>query len=46
VAHFRLARLKDQLGDAAGGSRERAAAFAMAHEYKPAQVAETEKNPH
>jgi len=46
VAHFRLARLKDQLGDAAGASRERAAAFAMAHEYKPAQVAETEKNPH
>jgi tetratricopeptide (TPR) repeat protein len=46
VAHFRLARLKDQLGDAAGASRERAAAFAMAHEYKPAQVGEKEANSH
>jgi hypothetical protein len=29
--------LKKQLGDAAAGSRERAAALAMAQEYKPAQ---------
>jgi tetratricopeptide (TPR) repeat protein len=36
-AHVRLARLKDQLGDPAAASRERAAAFALAHEYKPAQ---------
>jgi tetratricopeptide (TPR) repeat protein len=36
VAHTRLARLKQQLGDAAGASRERAAALALAHEYKPA----------
>ncbi len=36
VAHTRLARLMDQLGDAAGASRERAAALALAHEYKPA----------
>lgn len=38
-AHLRLARLKEQLGDGAGAQRERAAAFAMAHEYKPAQDA-------
>jgi predicted Zn-dependent protease len=37
VAHHRLARLKEQLGDAAGAKREQAAAFALAHEYKPAQ---------
>ena len=36
VAHTRLARLKQQLGDAAAADRERAAALAMAHEYKPA----------
>jgi hypothetical protein len=36
VAHTRLARLKQQLGDAAAASRERAAALALAHEYKPA----------
>jgi tetratricopeptide (TPR) repeat protein len=35
-AHVRLARLKKQLGDAAGAQRERAAALALAHEYKPA----------
>jgi len=34
VAHIRLARLKDQLGDAAGASRERAAALALANNYK------------
>ncbi len=37
VAHFWLARLKAQLGDAAAAGRERAAALALAHEYKPAQ---------
>jgi tetratricopeptide (TPR) repeat protein len=36
VAHTRLARLKAQLGDWAGAGRERAAALALAHEYKPA----------
>ena len=38
VAHTRLARLKAQLGDGAGASRERAAALALAHEYKPADL--------
>jgi predicted Zn-dependent protease len=37
VAHIRLARLKDQLGDAAGAKRERAAALALAHDYRPGQ---------
>ena len=37
VAHLRLARLKAQLGDAAAAERERSAALALAHEYKPAQ---------
>ncbi len=37
VAHTWLARLKEQLGDAAAASRERTAALALAHEYKPAQ---------
>jgi tetratricopeptide (TPR) repeat protein len=36
-AHLRLARLKDRLGDAGAANRERAAAWALAHEYKPAQ---------
>jgi len=36
VAHTSLARLKAQLADSAGASRERAAALALAHEYKPA----------
>jgi len=36
VAHTWLARLKEQLGDAAAAKRERAAALALAHEYKPA----------
>ena len=38
VAHVWLARLKQQFGDAAAASRERAAALALAHEYKPALV--------
>jgi tetratricopeptide (TPR) repeat protein len=37
VAHVRLARLKQQLGDSTAATRERAAALALAHEYKPAQ---------
>lgn len=37
VAHTRLARLKQQLGDAAGAGRERAASLALAHEYQPAR---------
>jgi len=36
VVHTWLARLREQLGDAAAAARERAAALAMAHEYKPA----------
>ncbi len=39
VAHLRLARLKDELGDPAAASRERAAAQALANEYKPAEHA-------
>lgn len=37
IAHIRLGRLKQQLGDAAGANREFAAAHAMAREYNPAQ---------
>ncbi len=37
IAHIRLARLKQQLGDSAAAGRERAAALSLAHEYKPAQ---------
>ncbi len=37
AAHTRLARLKAQLGDAAGASRERAAALLLAPEYQPAR---------
>ena len=37
IAHLRLARLKQQLGDQQAANRERDAALAMAHEYKPAQ---------
>jgi tetratricopeptide (TPR) repeat protein len=36
-AYVRLARLKDQLGDSAAASRERAAALTLAHGYRPAQ---------
>jgi tetratricopeptide (TPR) repeat protein len=35
VAHARLGRLKQQMGDAAGARQEFAAATAMAHEYNP-----------
>jgi tetratricopeptide (TPR) repeat protein len=37
VAHIRLARLREQLGDAAAANRERAMAQALAHDYKPEQ---------
>ena len=37
VAHIRLARLKEQVGDTAAANREQAAALALAHDYKPAQ---------
>ncbi len=37
VAHWRLARLLQQLGDGAGAAREQAAAYALAREYKPPQ---------
>jgi tetratricopeptide (TPR) repeat protein len=37
IAHIRLARLKVALGDPAAADRERSAALALAHEYKPAQ---------
>jgi len=37
VAHIRLARLRDRLGDAAAANRERAMAQALAHDYKPEQ---------
>jgi predicted negative regulator of RcsB-dependent stress response len=35
IAHIRLARLKQKLGDAEGARRELAAARAMAHEFNP-----------
>lgn len=37
IAHIRLARLKQELGDPAAADRERVAALALAHEYIPAQ---------
>lgn len=37
VAYVRLARLKQQLGDAAGAKQAQAAALTLAHEYAPAQ---------
>jgi tetratricopeptide (TPR) repeat protein len=37
VAHLRLARLESKLGDAAGAARDRAAALALAHDYKSAK---------
>jgi len=38
-AHLRLAQLEHQLGDPAAAQRERSAALALAHAYKPAQDA-------
>jgi tetratricopeptide (TPR) repeat protein len=37
VAHIRLARLRERLGDAAAANRERVMALALAHDYKPEQ---------
>ncbi len=37
VAHWRLARLLQQLGDSAGARREQVAAYALARDYKPPQ---------
>jgi tetratricopeptide (TPR) repeat protein len=37
IAHLRLARLRQQLGDPAAAAKERAAALALAHDYKPAK---------
>ena len=37
IAHFRLARADTQLGDTTGAARERAAAHALASEYKTAK---------
>jgi tetratricopeptide (TPR) repeat protein len=37
VAYVRLARLKHQLGDAAGAEKDQAEAQGLAHEYTPAQ---------
>ncbi len=37
IAHHRLSRLLDQLGDHAGAQREQAAGYALAHEYRPQQ---------
>jgi hypothetical protein len=39
IAHIRLGRLKQELGDAAGAQQELAAAASMAREYNPAQDA-------
>lgn len=46
VAYTRLARLDSQLGDAAGAQRDRAAAIALAHEYKPAQDSGAQETKH
>lgn len=37
----RLAKVRQQMGDSAGAQRERAAALALAHDYKPAQEAKS-----
>ena len=37
IAHIRLARLKHQLGDAAGAQQDLAAAASLAHEFNPSQ---------
>jgi tetratricopeptide (TPR) repeat protein len=39
IAHYLLARLLDQLGDAEGARREQAAGYNLAHEYQPPQDA-------
>ena len=37
VAHLRLAHLESQLGDSSAAARERNAALALAHDYKPSK---------
>jgi hypothetical protein len=37
IAHIRLSRLKQQLGDAAGAQQDLAAAATMAKEFSPSQ---------
>ena len=37
IAHARLARLKEKLGDPAAANRERAEALALAHDYSPGE---------
>lgn len=39
IAHDRLARLKEKLGDPAAANQERAEALALAHEYSPGEEA-------
>ena len=39
IAHYRLARLFEQLGNREGAQRERAAGYALAREYRPPQDA-------
>ena len=46
IAHIRLARLKQQLGDPGAADRERAAALALAHDYKPAQEFKVQEPTH
>ena len=46
VAYTRLARIDGQLGDSAGAQRDRAAANALAREYKPAPNSETQEDSH
>ena len=46
VAHTRLARLKQQLGDTAAANRERALALSLAHEYRPAQDSRLQETKH
>jgi tetratricopeptide (TPR) repeat protein len=43
IAHMRLARLKQQLGDPAAAGHEQASAMAMAREYNPAQDEKTHR---
>ena len=46
VAHTRLARLKERLGDQAAATREQAAALALAREYRPAQDLKLQETRH
>jgi predicted Zn-dependent protease len=46
VAYTRLARIDGQLGDTAGAQRDRAAANALAREYKPASDSGIQEDNH